>query len=204
MTSKPEASKKKAKGESRFIGWQKTPLQTASFGRSTQGGAKNTKFKIKHSTGPVQEADSKWWLLDASQLPVGRIATIAATLLMGKHKASFSPGADSGDSVIVINSDQAFFSSNKADKKFYYHHSGWVGGLKVETAREALYKHSDKVIHDAVYGMLPKNSLSRKQLPRLKVFKIAEHGMEAQKPQKVDTTKGKKLLKNLSEVGSAA
>lgn len=185
----------------RFIGFQKTPIHAAFFGRSTKSGRAHLEQKMKHSTGPVQNVKKNWHLLDAAEVPLGRLATVAATLLMGKHKTVFTPGADSGDHVVVINAKKAFFTSNKADKKFYYWHTGYPGGLKMETAKQALQKHPEKVIWDSVYGMLPKNRLSRKQLSRLKIFNTAEHGMKAQNPQPVDL---KLPLKNIPTEAQAS
>lgn len=180
MSSEKKAEKKPKEG--RYLGWQASPIQQAAFGGTTKSGANNQSFVLKHSTGPEQAVTKKWFILDASQVPVGRLATTAASILMGKHKASFTPGADSGDGVIVVNTDKAFFSSNKADKKFYYWHTGWMGGIKVRSARDALLKNSEKVVWDAVYGMMPKTNLSRYQLKHLKTFKDDKHSMSAQKP----------------------
>lgn len=185
--------------KSRYLGWQETPIHQARFGQSTRGGSNNTKAKFKNSTGPVQEIENhKWFILDAKQLPVGRLASVAASILMGKHQTTYTPGAGSGDAVIVINAKDAFFTSNKAHKKIYYRHTGWVGGLKNETAGEALQKHPEKVIWDAVYGMMPKNRLSNKQLVHLKIYKDDKHGQGAQKPITLDL-KGQSLLKSISK-----
>lgn len=192
MNSKPST-------KNRFLGWQNTPIQQASFGSSTRGGSYNHRFKMKHSTGDVQEVAMSWYLLDASKLPVGRLASLAATLLMGKHKPTFTPGAGSGDGVVIVNAEKAFFTSNKAEKKVYYRHTGFVGGLKMQTAGEALSKDPAKVLHDAVQGMMPKNRLSRYQLSRLKVYLGAEHPMKAQKPQEINLEQ-KSILKNVGKV----
>jgi large subunit ribosomal protein L13 len=173
----------------RYLGWQKTPISQATFGRTTRGGNRNTKFSVKHSTGSIQEITPKFYLLDASEAPIGRIATVAATLLMGKHRATFTPGAGSGDSVVVINADKAFFSSNKADKKVYYSHSLWMGGLSQKSAKQALVDNCEEVIWTAVQGMLPKNKLSRYQLTHLKIYKGTEHPHAAQKPIVVSAKK---------------
>ncbi len=188
-------AKEKSKA-GRFLGWQSSPIQQASFGRTTRGGRKNDRFSIKHSTGPVQETKKVWYVLDAAEAPIGRLASVAACILMGKHRPTFTPGAGSGDGVIVINADKAFFTSNKADKKIYYWHTQFMGGLKSETARQALEKHPDEVIWQAVQGMLPKNKLSRYQLALLKIKKGADHGQKAQKPIAL-SLKAKSLLKNI-------
>jgi len=190
-----EESRKNRK--ERFLGWQETPIQQASFGGTTKGGRNNSKFVLKHSTGAVKEVTKSWYLLDASEAPVGRLASVAAAILMGKHRATFTPGAGSGDGVIVINADKAFFTSDKADKKIYYWHTKFMGGLKMETARDALIKHPEKVIWDAVQGMLPHNKLSRYQLALLKIFRTADHTQKSQKPSAVSLKNAKGHLKNI-------
>jgi|GEM_PF-217999 len=182
----------------RFIGWQRTPIHQSSFGGGTKGGKLNQSFELKFSTGPKTEVKKSWYLLDAAQLPIGRLATLAASLLMGKHRASFTPGAGSGDFVIVINAKKAFFTSNKDEKKVYYWHTGYFGGLKLETAGDALRKHPQKVIMDAVAGMMPKSKLSRYQLTNLKIYDEAEHPHHAQKPNTV-SMKTKSLLKSIDQ-----
>ena len=172
----------KAKKTGRFLGWQKTPITQASFGRSTKGGSKNTRFGLLNSTGTVQSLEPTYYLIDASEAPVGRIATVAATILMGKHRSTFSPGKGSGDSVILINADKAYFTSDKDEKKIYYWHTGYMGGLKSETAKKALKRRPDEVLWMAVQGMLPKNKLSRYQLSHLKIYTGTEHPHKAQKP----------------------
>ncbi len=174
--------------KARYLAWQKTPISTSSFGRNTKGGSRNIKFSLKHSTGEVQAVEPKWYVLDATEAPIGRVATVAATILMGKHRTTFTPGAGSGDGVIVINADKAFFTSDKADRKVYYDHSMWMGGLKMKTARDLMKDDPEKVIWLAVQGMLPKNKLSRYQLSHLKVFR-GEHSMKAQKPVPVSVKK---------------
>lgn len=169
----------------RFIGWQDTPIHQASFGSTTKGGRRNQRFAMKKSTGSVQEVKPKWYWVDASEAPIGKLATVIAKVLMGKQRPTFTPGAGSGDYVAVVNASQAYFTSNKQDKKVYYWHSGWVGGIKSETAREALQKHPERVIYDAVKGMMPKNRLSRYQLSHLRIFHGADHHLQAQKPERL-------------------
>ncbi len=182
-----EASKEKSSPK-RFLGWQKTPAAQASFGRTTQGGRVVTKFQLLHSTGAVTTLSPSWYLIDASEAPIGQLASVAATLLMGKHRATFTPGAGSGDGVIIVNASKAFFTSDKADKKIYYDHSRWMGGLKSKSARDALKDDPAEVLWLAVQGMMPKNKLSRYQLSHLKIHKGAEHTQKAQKPIKVDVS----------------
>ena len=171
-----------AKAKTRFIGWQDTPIHQATFGQTTKGGSNNHKFAMKHSTGEVQSISAKWYLIDASEAPIGRLASVLATILMGKHLPTFTPGAGSGDYVVVTNVDKAYFTSNKDEKKIYYRHTGYIGHMKSETAGQALQKHPEKVIWDAVYGMMPKSKLSNKQLTHLLVHKGSEHPHAAQKP----------------------
>lgn len=187
---------KKSATDRRFVGWQETPIHQCSFGKTTKGGEINQTLKIKRSTGAVQTVSKTWYLLDASKVPVGRLATVAASILSGKHSPTFTPGAGSGDNIVVINAGKAFFTSDKSDKKIYYWHTGWMGGLKMETAREALVKHPEKVIYDAVYGMLPKTNLSQKQLKHLKIYKDAKHPHVAQAPVEIDlkTTSLKNIM----------
>src|SRR4051812_17725852 len=103
----------KVEGNGRFVGWQETPISQTTFGGTTRGGSRNTKFLLKKSTGSVQSIEPKWYLIDATEAPIGRVSTVAATLLMGKHRTTFTPGAGSGDGVIIINVDKAYFTSDK-------------------------------------------------------------------------------------------
>ena len=129
------------------------------------------------------EAEKKWYLVDADGKTVGRLATEIANLLRGKGKATYTPNTDSGDFVVVINAEKVHFSGKKWDDKKYYRHSGYVGELRVRTAKEQLQRNPDFILMNAVKGMLPKTTLGRKQLTKLKVFTGDKHGHEAQKPQ---------------------
>lgn len=129
------------------------------------------------------EVQRKWYLLDAAGKPLGRVATQAATLLRGKHKASFTPNVDCGDHVVIVNCDKAVLTGSKLDKKFYYRHTGWVGGLKATNYRKLMEERSDFAMQKAVQGMLPKNTLGAHALKRLRVYKGAEHANAAQNPQ---------------------
>lgn len=129
------------------------------------------------------DAEKKWHLVDADGKTVGRLATEIANLLRGKRKATYTPNTDSGDFVVVVNSEKVHFSGKKWDDKKYYRHSGFIGTLKVRTAKEQLERSPEAILMHAVKGMLPKNSLGRKQLTKLKVFVGENHGHEAQKPQ---------------------
>lgn len=127
--------------------------------------------------------DKKWYVIDATDLVVGRLATKAADLLRGKHKPTFTPNQDSRDFVIITNCEKVKFTGKKWDDKKYFWHTNFIGGIKQRTAKEQLEKHPELIIMEAVKGMLPKNTLGRKQLTKLKVFVGAEHSHEAQKPE---------------------
>ena len=131
------------------------------------------------------DAEKKWYLVDASGQTVGRLATKIADVLRGKNSPQYTPHTDSGDFVVVVNAEKVVFTGDKLDSKVYYRHSGYVGGLKERTAREQLDRQPTKVLMSAVKGMLPKNSLGRKQLTKLKVFAGTEHDHEAQQPQEL-------------------
>ena len=138
--------------------------------------------KFTKSVKP-EEIKKDWWVIDVKDKPLGRVATIIATLLRGKHKPYFTPHLDCGDFVIVINADKVKLTGKKLDKKIYYWHSGWPGGLKSITARELRKKSPEKMIMLAVKRMLPKNKLGRKLLKKLKVYRGPEHKHQAQKPK---------------------
>jgi large subunit ribosomal protein L13 len=130
-----------------------------------------------------REIDHKWYIIDAKDAVLGRLAVKIATFLRGKNKPVFTPNVDTGDFVIVINADKVKLTGNKLDQKMYYRHSGYPGGLKSETARELLSRCPEKVITEAVWGMLPKGRLGRALLKKLKVYKGSEHPHSAQKPE---------------------
>lgn len=132
------------------------------------------------------EADKKWFVIDAQDQVVGRLATKIAHILRGKHNPKFTPHTDSGDFVVVINAEKVKFTGNKLDNKTYHWHTGFVGGIKTRTAREQLARRPDLIILDAVKGMLPKNTLGREQLTKLKVYAGEAHPHEAQQPQKLE------------------
>lgn len=131
----------------------------------------------------AQTLSRKWYILDAADVPVGRTATKAATLLRGKHKPIFTPNTDCGDHVIIINAEKAVFTGNKLLKKKYYHHTGWIGNMKEVTAGELMEKAPEKVMMLAVKGMVPDTVLGRNQLRRVRIYKNAEHENAAQKPE---------------------
>lgn len=124
-----------------------------------------------------------WYVLDAAGKPLGRVAAVAADLLRGKRKAIFAPHVDCGDHVIIINSDKAVLTGDKANKKFYRHHTGWVGGLKEVKYSILMQENSDKAMQLAVKGMVPDTTIGRAALTRLHIYKDGQHNHAAQKPQ---------------------
>jgi large subunit ribosomal protein L13 len=133
------------------------------------------------------EVDKKWVMIDATGLVVGRLATIVATRLRGKHKASFTPHVDDGDNVIVINAAKVVLTGRKREKKVYHHHTGHIGGIKTRTARAILEgKFPERVVEKAVQRMLPHGPLGRKQFGNLRVYPGPEHPHAAQQPEPLD------------------
>ena len=129
------------------------------------------------------EITRAWHVIDATDVVLGRLASQTAILLRGKHKATFAPHVDTGDFVIIVNAEKVVLTGAKAEQKKAYRHSGYPGGLTAQTYADLLDKHPEKAIEKAVRGMLPKNSLGRQQLTKLKVYAGAEHPHAAQKPQ---------------------
>jgi len=123
-----------------------------------------------------------WYVVDAEGMVLGRLATRIATVLRGKHKATFSPHVDGGDFVIVTNAEKVRVTGRKAEQKTYYRHTGYPGGMRRTLLHEMLEKHPDRVIRKAVWGMLPKGPLGRRQIRKLKVYAGAEHPHQAQQP----------------------
>ena len=132
------------------------------------------------------EVSREWHLIDASELPLGRLSTVIAGLLTGKGKPTYTPHIDSGDYVVVINAKDVPVTGNKELKKIYYRHSGFPGGIKDATLAEVREKFPERIIEKAVQGMLPKNKLSADRMGRLKIFAGAEHAHAAQTPKKVE------------------
>ncbi len=139
-------------------------------------------------TRSVRPADVErdWFVLDAHEQILGRIATRVATVLRGKHKASFTPHVDGGDFVIVVNARHVKLSGRKLDQKTYWRHSGYPGGIRSVNARRLLETHPERVLEYAVKGMLPKGPLGRKMIRKLKVYADGEHPHAAQKPQPLE------------------
>ncbi|MCO6018796.1 MULTISPECIES: 50S ribosomal protein L13 [Carnobacterium] len=134
----------------------------------------------------TNEVDRKWYVVDATDIPLGRLSTAVATILRGKNKPTFTPHVDTGDFVIVINADKIKLTGKKATDKIYYHHSGFQGGLKQVSAGELRANNSRKLVELSVKGMLPKTSLGRKQFTKLNVYGGTEHEHQAQQPVLLD------------------
>jgi len=134
---------------------------------------------------PVNEIERKWFIVDAESKVLGRLATEIATRLRGKHKPNYSTFQDVGDFVVVVNAEKVRLTGKKLTGKKYYHHTGYIGGLKECTAEELLEKHPTDVLFKAVQGMLPKNSLGRAQLKKLKVYAGGDHPHDAQQPEEL-------------------
>lgn len=138
----------------------------------------NTTYSAKKS-----DIQRKWYIIDAANKPLGRVATEAARLLRGKHKPTFTPNIDTGDHVIILNCKDVVLTGKKLDQKVYRHHSGYIGGMKETTARVMMDNNPEKAMMLAIKGMLPHNSLGSQMLTKLRVYAGAEHENQAQKPE---------------------
>ncbi|HYO16367.1 MAG TPA: 50S ribosomal protein L13 [Thermoanaerobaculia bacterium] len=142
---------------------------------------------IKRTYSPkLAEIEHRWYVLDAAGIPLGRLSSLAARLLMGKHKPTYAPHLDTGDFVIVINAEKAVLTGRKEEQKVYYHHTGYPGGMKSETAAHLRKRRPTKMVEEAVWGMLPKGPLGRQMLRKLKVYAGPEHPHQAQQPEALD------------------
>ncbi len=130
----------------------------------------------------ANEVERKWYVIDAAGVPLGKTAVKAADILRGKHRPEFTPHVDCGEFVVIINTDKAVLTGKKLEQKVYYHHSGYIGGLKAINYKELMAKDSTKAMELAVKGMLPKNSIGAKSLTRLKLCAGSEHNFQAQQP----------------------
>ncbi|MEW5746691.1 MAG: 50S ribosomal protein L13 [Nitrospirota bacterium] len=135
------------------------------------------------------EIERKWYVVDAKDQVLGRMAAQIASYLRGKHKPIFTPNVDTGDFVIVVNADKVKVTGNKLIDKVYQHHTGYMGNLKEERLKDRLNTAPERVIEAAVWGMLPKNRLGRDMIKKLKVYRGADHGHAAQKPELIKITK---------------
>ncbi len=144
---------------------------------------------MKTYMATAESVERKWYVVDATDMPLGRLASQVAAILRGKNKPTFTPHVDTGDFVIVINTDKIVLTGKKLDKKLYRYHTGHVGGLKEVTYKTLIEKKSDVAVYEAIKGMLPKNSLGAKMLKKCKIYKGAEHKHEAQKPEVLELVK---------------
>ena len=133
----------------------------------------------------AETVERKWYVVDAAGVPLGRLASRVASVLRGKNKPTYTPNVDTGDFVIVINTDKTVLTGKKLENKFYRYHTGYIGGLKEISYKKMMAEKSDLAVYEAVKGMLPKNSLGRQMLKKLKVYKGAEHNHAAQKPEEL-------------------
>ncbi len=140
---------------------------------------------MKTYSQKASEINREWWLIDASTMPLGKLAVIIADKLMGKSKVTYTPHIDNGDYVVVINAKNIVVTGDKMLQKKYYHHSGFPGGLRELRLEEVIEKDPSKAIEAAVKGMLPKNKLSAERMKRLRVFDGAEHDHTAQNPKEI-------------------
>lgn len=151
--------------------------------RVTPGSTREEKVSAVSTYAPkAGDTTRTWYVIDATDVVLGRLAVAAANLLRGKHKPTFTPNVDGGDFVIVINAEKVAMSGDKLHKKLAYHHSGYPGGLRKRTIGELMEKHPDRVVEKAIVGMLPKNKLSRQIKRKLRVYAGSQHPHTAQQP----------------------
>ncbi|MTW17979.1 50S ribosomal protein L13 [Rhodoplanes serenus] len=142
---------------------------------------------MKSYSAKPAEVDKKWVMIDASGLVVGRLAAIVAMRLRGKHKPTYTPHVDCGDNVIIVNAEKVVFTGRKVQQKVYYHHTGFIGGIKERSARSILEgRFPERIVEKAVQRMLPRGPLGRQQLGNLRVYRGPEHPHAAQTPEKLD------------------
>jgi large subunit ribosomal protein L13 len=143
---------------------------------------------VRTYTPKAGDVQRQWHVIDATDVVLGRLASQVAVLLRGKHKPTFAPHVDTGDFVVIVNADKVALTGNKLEQKRAYRHSGYPGGLRSRTYVEMLEKHPAKAVEKAVRGMLPKNSIARAQITKLKVYAGPEHPHQAQQPQPFEIT----------------
>ena len=137
---------------------------------------------MKTYMAKAESVERKWYVVDAAGVPMGRLASRVASVLRGKNKPTYTPNVDTGDFVIIINTDKAVLTGKKLENKFYRYHTVYIGGLKEISYKKMMAEKSDLAVYEAVKGMLPKNSLGRAMIKKLKVYKGAEHNHAAQQP----------------------
>ena len=133
----------------------------------------------------AETVERKWYVVDAAGVPLGRLASKVASILRGKNKPVFTPNVDTGDFVIVVNCDKVLLTGKKLENKYYRYHTGYIGGLKEVSYGKLIAEKSDTAVYEAIRGMLPKNSLGRQMIKKLRVYKGAEHNHQAQKPEEL-------------------
>ncbi len=138
---------------------------------------------MKSYMAKAETVQRKWYVVDAEGMVLGRLASQVASILRGKNKPTYTPNVDTGDHVIILNSDKVILTGDKLNQKFYRRHSGYPGGLKETSYKDMMAKKSDLAVKEAVRGMLPKNALGRQMLTKLRVYKGAEHEQQAQNPE---------------------
>jgi len=141
---------------------------------------------MKTFVAKENEVEKKWYVVDAEDKVLGRLATQVATRLRGKHKPIFTPHSDTGDFIVVVNAEKVVLTGAKWDNKYYYSYSGYIGGMKKVPARKMLEKKPEELLRAAVKRMLPKNSLGRRQLKKLKIYVGPDHPHQAQQPEKLE------------------
>jgi large subunit ribosomal protein L13 len=141
---------------------------------------------MKTHTPKAEEIDRQWWVVDAADKPLGRLATELARILRGKHKPIYTPHLDTGDFVVILNAEKVRLTGAKADQKEYFRHSGYMGGERFIPFKKMLAKHPERIIELAVKGMLPKNALGRDMYRKLKVYAGTEHPHQSQNPQPLE------------------
>jgi large subunit ribosomal protein L13 len=151
---------------------------------------KDRGMEMKTYSAKKEDIERQWFVIDAQDQVLGRLATRIAHILRGKNKPTFTNHVDTGDFVIVVNAEKIRLTGNKLDDKVYYRHSGYPGGIKGMTARKMLERKPEQVIKTAVKGMLPKNRLGSSMISKLKVYTGPEHPHEAQKPEKMEISRG--------------
>lgn len=140
---------------------------------------------MKSFMATAQTIEKEWFVVDARGATLGRLATQVASILRGKHKPTYTPHADAGDFVVVVNADKVHLTGRKMDQKMYYWYTGYPGGIKGRTARQMLDRKPEEVLRRAVKGMLPKNNLGRRMITKLKIYASPEHPHQAQQPKQL-------------------
>lgn len=141
---------------------------------------------MKTYMAKAETVQRKWYVVDAQGVALGRLASQVAAILRGKNKPTFTPNVDTGDHVIIINASKVLLTGNKLDDKFYYKHSGYVGGLKQASYRDLIAKKPAFAVEEAIRGMLPHNTLGRQMIKKLRVYAGPEHEQQAQKPEALE------------------